>query len=79
MQDPFSERLFCIINRHRSSINILYWECNGFCLWKKEIGARALQVATPSEWGIITLDEQQLNWLRVSRRRTDDENAKLAT
>ncbi|MCP4127992.1 MAG: IS66 family insertion sequence element accessory protein TnpB, partial [Gammaproteobacteria bacterium] len=36
-QDPFLERLFVFINRMGTSIKILYWERNGFCLWQKRL------------------------------------------
>jgi transposase len=36
-QDPFARRLFVFINRTRTSLKMLYWERNGFCLWQKKL------------------------------------------
>ncbi len=61
--DPFSERLFCFINRQRTSIKILYWERNGFCLWQKKLEQDRFKWPRHLNGEIITLDGQQLNWL----------------
>ena len=61
--DPFSERLFCFINRQRSSIKLLYWERNGFCLWQKKLEKERFKWPRHLAGEIITLDGQQLNWL----------------
>ncbi len=63
-QDPFSERLFVFINRGRTSIKILYWERNGFCLWQKKLEQERFKWPRHlSGSEMVTLDGQQLNWL----------------
>ncbi len=62
-QDPFSERLFVFINRMGTSIKILYWERNGFCLWQKRLEQERFKWPRHLDGEVITLDGQQLNWL----------------
>ena len=59
--DPFSQTLFVFVNRQRTSIKILYWERNGFCLWQKKLEQERFK--WPRGETVITLDGQQLNWL----------------
>ena len=61
--DPFSERLFVFCNRRRSSVKILYWEKNGFCLWQKKLEQERFKWPVDLEDALITLTGQQLNWL----------------
>ena len=35
--DPFSGHLFVFCSRSRSTIKILYWQRNGFCLFQKRL------------------------------------------
>src|SRR4030042_193450 len=35
--DPFSENLFVFCNKRHTTLKILYWDKNGFCLWYKRL------------------------------------------
>ena len=61
--DPFSVQLFVFINRQRSSIKMLYWERNGFCLWQKKLEKERFKWPRHLNGEVITLDGQQINWL----------------
>jgi hypothetical protein len=39
--DPFFGYLFCFCNRRKDIVKILYWHCNGFCLYA-EFGIKAI-------------------------------------
>ena len=62
-KDPFSPALFVFVNRSRTSIKILYWERNGFCLWQKKLEQDRFKWPDLLTEDPITLDGQQLNWL----------------
>ena len=60
---PFSEHLFCFINRRRDKVKILYWERAGFCLWYKRLEKGRFHWPRFRDGEVITLTGQELNWL----------------
>lgn len=62
-RDPFAEGLFVFRNRQRSSIKILYWERNGFCLWQKRLEKERFFWPKKESQVVVALTTQQLNWL----------------
>jgi transposase len=35
--NPFSGHLFVFCNRNKTILKVLYWDRNGFCLWRKRL------------------------------------------
>lgn len=62
-KDPFAEGLFVFCNRQRTSLKILYWERNGFCLWQKRLEKERFFWPREGTQAVIELTGQQLNWL----------------
>lgn len=62
-RDPFAEGLFVFCNRQRTSIKLLYWERNGFCLWQKRLERDRFCWPKDPPAGVVALTGQQLNWL----------------
>lgn len=62
--NPFGNNLYVFINRRRTSIKILYWHRNGFCLWQKRLEAErfAWPPADPVA-ETCKLGTQELQWL----------------
>lgn len=60
--DLFSGHLFAFCNRKRDMIKILYWDCNGFCLWHKRLEKdRFKWPKSASE--VLHLTTRELHWL----------------
>jgi transposase len=61
--DPFSKRLFVFRNRRCTSVKVLYWENNGFCLWQKKLEAERFHWPKTEQGEVVHLSGQELNWL----------------
>lgn len=62
--NPFGEALYVFINRKSTSIKILYWHRNGFCMWQKRLEKD--RFAWPGQSNINAICElnmQELQWL----------------
>ena len=60
--DPFSGDLFVFCNRKRTSIKILYWDRNGFCLWHKRLEEDKFKWPQTGD-EILMIGSKQLGWL----------------
>lgn len=60
--DLFAGNLFAFCNRNRDIVKILYWDQNGFCVWKKRLEKDRFRWPE-SEKEVITISRSALNWL----------------
>lgn len=62
-KDPFADGLFVFCNRQRTSVKIIYWERNGFCLWQKRLEKEHFFCPRDASRAVTELTGRQLNWL----------------
>lgn len=60
--NPFSEYLFAFCNRKRTTVKILYWDLNGFCLWMKRLESQRFQWPD-AKASSICIGNRELSWL----------------
>ena len=60
--NPFTGCLFGFCNRKKTTIKLLYWDHNGFCLWMKRLEAQ--RFAWPDRnVSSIAISQRELSWL----------------
>ena len=60
--DPLSGNLFLFCNKRRNIFKALYWDRNGFCIWKKRLEKDRFPWPRDGE-EVAEIEEQQLKWL----------------
>jgi len=60
--DLFSGYLFGFCNRKRTTVKLLYWDRNGFCLWMKRLEKDRFQWPE-SNVSSISISSRELSWL----------------
>lgn len=60
--DPFSGRLFAFCNRRRTIVKVLYWDCNGFCIWQKRLEKERFRWPV-SKRDVVMIGYRELMWL----------------
>ena len=61
--DVFGPHLFLFCNKNRTRLKVLYWDATGFALWYKRLEKDRFVWPRTHESGVITIDDQQLEWL----------------
>ncbi|MEJ2137565.1 MAG: IS66 family insertion sequence element accessory protein TnpB [Desulfofustis sp.] len=60
--DLFTGNFFVFCNRNRDIVKILYWNLNGFCVWKKRLEQDKFRWPE-SEQEVMRISRSALNWL----------------
>lgn len=60
--DPFAGHMFAFSNRRRTTVKILYWDRNGFCLWQKRLERHRFRWPESRE-EVLELGHRELQWL----------------
>lgn len=58
----FSGNLFGFCNRRKTTIKLLYWDRNGFCLWTKRLEKDKFRWPD-GKATFVTLSQQEFSWL----------------
>lgn len=61
--DPFNAGVFAFTNRARDRAKVLYWHCNGFCLWQKRLEKQRFVWPVVTDEAVVSITGDQLNWL----------------
>lgn len=60
-QDPLSGDYFVFVNRRKTMMKVLYFECTGYCVWSKRLEQGQFQVrASPSGRRTLSWTDLQL-------------------
>jgi transposase len=60
--NPFSGYLFGFCNRKKTTVKLLYWDHNGFCLWMKRLEAQRFQWPDTNV-KTLSISQRELSWL----------------
>ncbi len=60
--NPFSGALFGFCNRKKTTIKLLYWDHNGFCLWMKRLESERFRWPE-ADVASIVISQRELSWL----------------
>lgn len=60
--NPFSGYLFAFCNRKRTTVKLLYWDVNGFCLWMKRLESQTFQWPEANT-SSVCISNRELSWL----------------
>jgi len=60
---PFMDAVFVFTNRGRTSLKVLYWHRNGFCLWQKRLETDRFAWPKGEAGSTVNLSPQALQWL----------------
>jgi transposase len=60
--DPFAGHMFAFSNRRRTTVKVLYWDRNGFCIWQKRL-ERDRFLWPESREQVLAIGHRELRWL----------------
>jgi len=60
--DPFAGHMFAFSNRRRTTVKVLYWDRNGFCIWQKRLERQRFRWPESRE-EVVRIGHRELRWL----------------
>jgi len=60
--DPFAGHMFAFSNRRRTTVKVLYWDRNGFCLWQKRLERQCFRWPESRE-EVMKIGHREFRWL----------------